>query len=210
MILTKDDLKPCIDEEKKIYFEDGNYINLLIYNEIRLKTYRYVKCLRKLEYHRNQKGFFHKLMYVYYRRRKNRFGERLGIEMEEGCFDTGLTIYHPESIVVNGFSKIGKNCKLHGDNCIGNNGKNLDSPVLGNNIRVGVGAKIIGNVRLADDITIAAGSVVVNSCEIVGAVLAGVPAKVVKIPGGGITLFKIIRSLLMFISNYKKGGLVVC
>ena len=46
---------------------------------------------------------------------------------------------------------------------------------------MGVGAKIIGDVTIADDVTIAAGAVVIESCETPGAVLAGIPAKCVKV-----------------------------
>lgn len=208
MILTKENLKSCLKEEKEIYIEEGSYLKFLIYNGVRLRTYHYVKYLRKLEYHKNQKGILHELLYIHCRRRKNQLGEKLGIEMEENCFDRGLTIYHPGNIVVNGFSKIGENCKLHGDNCIGNDGKTLDSPVLGNNIRLGVGTKVIGNVKLADNITIAAGSIVIKSCEITGAVLAGVPAKVVKV-SGGISFPKIIQSLCLYILKYERR-LIIC
>lgn len=76
---------------------------------------------------------------------------------------------------------MGKNCIFHGDNCIGNNGKNSECPRLGNNVRLGVGAKVIGGIRIADNVTIAAGAVVVDSCLIENAVLAGVPAKCIKI-----------------------------
>ena len=48
-------------------------------------------------------------------------------------------------------------------------------------MRLGVGAKIIGGVTIADDVTVAAGAVVIESCEIPGAVLAGIPAKCVKV-----------------------------
>ena len=83
--------------------------------------------------------------------------------------------------MVNGHCRIGENCYLHGSNCIGNNGKTSAVPRLGNNVRVGVGAKIIGDVELADNVTVAAGAIVVKSCLIEGAVLAGVPAQIVKI-----------------------------
>ncbi|RHO88707.1 serine acetyltransferase [Ruminococcus sp. AF41-9] len=107
-------------------------------------------------------------------------GIKLGIEIWDNTFDEGLTIYHAGNIVINGMSKIGKNCKLHGSNCIGNDGKSLAAPVIGDNVRLGVGAKVIGDVHIADDVIIAAGAVVIDSCDIKGATLAGVPAKVVK------------------------------
>ena len=41
-------------------------------------------------------------------------------------------------------------------------------------------AKIIGDVKIADNIVIGAGAVVVDSCEIPGSVLVGVPARKIK------------------------------
>ena len=138
--------------------------------------------LRLTEYHYNNRSrILHKVLYAFCRRRKNVLGRRLGIEMWENTFDSGLMIYHAGNIVINGGARIGKNCKLHGSNCVGNNGRTLDTPVLGDNVRLGVGAKVIGNVQLADNVTVAAGAVVVHSCMIPGAVLAGVPAKCVKV-----------------------------
>ena len=54
-------------------------------------------------------------------------------------------------------------CQLHGDNCIGNNGITLAAPRIGNRVDIGVGAKIIGNIEIADDIVIGAGAVVNKS-----------------------------------------------
>lgn len=52
-------------------------------------------------------------------------------------------------------------------------------PVLGNNIYIGAGAKIIGNIYLADDCVIGANAVVTKSVLEPGSVLVGVPAKVI-------------------------------
>ena len=69
---------------------------------------------------------------------------------------------------------------LHGSNCIWNNGYTLDSPIIGDNVRLGVGTKVIGNVRIDDNITIAAGLVVVNSSEEPGITIGGIPARKIK------------------------------
>lgn len=168
--------------EKMLYIPPGSAIEKVLTSDNAVMLYRYIRLLRYAEYHyNNRRNIVHKCMCGLYRRRKNILGRKLGIEMCETTFDTGLLIYHSGNIVVNGGSRIGKNCKLHGDNCVGNNGITLDTPVLGDNIRLGVGAKVIGDVTLADNITVAAGAVVIHSCLIPGAVLAGVPAKCVKI-----------------------------
>ena len=182
MIFTKQQLKMCLAEEKKLYLPRDTRLEWILTADNCYKIYKYVKLLRIAEYHYNNRAhILHKLLYAWYRRRKNILGRELGVEMWENSFDSGLLIYHCGNIVINGGARIGKNCKLHGSNCVGNNGKTLENPVIGNNVRLGVGAKVIGGVQLADNITVAAGAVVVHSCMIPGAVLAGIPAKCVKV-----------------------------
>lgn len=180
MITSKKSLKKILEYEKKIYINENDKVEKLLTHDVSVQIFRYIKLLRKTEYYHNSKGFFHKVLYVLCRRYKNKLGIKLGIEIWDNTFDEGLTIYHAGNIVINGMSQIGKNCKLHGSNCIGNDGKSLAAPVIGDNVRLGVGAKVIGDVHIADDIIIAAGAVVIDSCDIKGATLAGVPAKVVK------------------------------
>lgn len=182
MIASRENLKKFLRNEKNIYCGNSvsEYLEKLITSDISLKIYKFVKLLRKTEYHHNSRGIRHKLLYVFYRKRKNKLGIKLGIEMWDNTFDEGLTIYHAGNIVINGTSKIGKNCKLHGSNCIGNDGKTLDSPVIGDNVRLGVGVKVIGGITLADDIIIGAGAVVVHSFNERGITIAGVPAKKVN------------------------------
>ena len=50
-------------------------------------------------------------------------------------------------------------------------------PMIGNNVDIGIGASIIGPVKIADNVRVAAGGVVCKSCNDVGTVLKGVPAK---------------------------------
>lgn len=69
---------------------------------------------------------------------------------------------------------------MHGNNCIGNSHEEDDCPVIGNNVRLGVGAKVIGNIYIADNVTIAAGAVVTKSCFEKGVTLAGIPAKIIN------------------------------
>lgn len=92
----------------------------------------------------------------------------------------GLALYHNGPIVVHGKAKIGDYCALHGDNCIGNNGITDECPVIGANVDVGVGAKIIGDVRIADNCKIGAGAVVVSDFLDEGTVIVGVPAHKAK------------------------------
>lgn len=182
MITSKKQLNEYIELEREIYLPKSCRLERILESENQYKIYLFLKLLRKTEYHYNNKGKgLHKLLYAYYKRRKNILGRKLGIEMWENSFDSGLRIEHCGNIVVNGHSRIGKNCILHGSNCIGNNGITSAAPRIGDNVRLGVGAKVIGDVEIASNVVIAAGAVVVKSCYTEGAVLAGVPAQVVKV-----------------------------
>lgn len=181
MIKSKKELREVIRLEKPFYMPKRAAMENLVTSDNKSKIYKFIKLLRKTEYHHNNKSMIHKLLYIINRRKKNILGRKLGIEIWDNSFDSGLLIYHAGNIVVNGNAKIGKNCKLHGSNCIGNNGiSGNDCPVIGDNVRIGVGAKIIGNVRIASNITIAAGAVVVDSFEEEGITIGGVPARKIK------------------------------
>ncbi len=66
---------------------------------------------------------------------------------------------------------------LHGDNCIGNNGKTAGCPIIGDNVDIGTGAKILGAIRIANGVKIGAGAVVVKNCLTENATIVGIPGK---------------------------------
>lgn len=113
-------------------------------------------------------------------RKRNALGLKLGFCMEANCFDEDLTIDHCGSIVINPKAKIGKNCRLCGNNCIGNNGFVDKAPTIGDNVELGFGAIIFGDVQIADIIIIGANAVVNKSFEEPGITIAGVPARKVR------------------------------
>ena len=78
--------------------------------------------------------------------------------------------------MINGNARVGKNCRLYGNNCIGNDGIHSECPVIGDNVRICVGAKIIGDVSIANNVIVAAGAVVNKDCLKEG---AGIPAKII-------------------------------
>lgn len=143
---------------------------------------KYLKYLRKQEYYLNTAGGnkFKSLLGLFYERKKHNLGNKLGFYIGPNCFDKGLSIYHHGTIIVNPSAIIGKNCKLHGNNCIGNNGTEDKNPVIGDNVDIGFGAVIIGDITIADNIKIGANAVVNKSFTEPGITIAGVPAKIVK------------------------------
>lgn len=179
------DLKRIIDLDlKRIYPNKVSFIKkiklILTHDQtyLRSKYIRYMRLCDNLDY--NNSSILKKITKIYYQRKKNYFGLILGYEIGSKNIGAGICLYHNGPIVINGNSIIGDNCSFHGDNCVGNNGIDIECPVLGKNVDVGVGAKIIGNIKIADNVKIGAGSIVVNDILEEGATVVGIPGKIVK------------------------------
>lgn len=168
-------MDPVLEYEKKLYFPDKKtYFISRITHEDNYLIWKYVYYLRREE------GAGNKLAQYYWRRRKNDLGAKLGIIIYAGCCAKGLHIWHYGSTIISGDAKVGENCTFHGQACIGNDGTGMEAPVIGNNVDIGVGAKIIGGITIADNVKIGAGAVVTRDCLEPGATLVGVPAKILK------------------------------
>lgn len=181
MIQTKQDLRDYIAADNAWYVRKSWKFRLIDaytaapYYELK----KYLRYLRTYEYYlNNSKGSrWNTYLGYFYERKKNRLGEKLGIEIGPNCFGKGLSIWHAGCIVVNPGVKAGENCILHGANCIGNNGKTDIPPVLGDGVELGFGAVVIGDVTVADRTAIGANAVVNRSIEEPGGTYVGVPAK---------------------------------
>ncbi len=176
------ELKSIIKSEKALYMPNAKeYKNYLISKFIHEECYeifRWIKEYRIAEYYaQHKKSILDKFLYLWHTRKTCKFGNALGYFIPLGSLGKNVTIYHRGNIIINYRSVIGDGCKLHGDNCIGNNGTDIKCPVLGKNVDVGIGAKIIGDVTIADDIKIGANAVVTKSFLEPGITIAGVPAK---------------------------------
>ena len=97
---------------------------------------------------------------------------------------SGLYIGHTVGVEVNTFAVIGKNCNLSQGVTIGqtNRGKRKGAPVIGDNVYIGSGAKIIGGIRVGDNAAIGANCVVTEDVPD-NAVVVGVPGKTVSYKG---------------------------
>lgn len=166
-------MNPVIEYEKQMYFPTkGSYWKSRITHEDDYLIWRYLYYLRREEAAGN------KFSQYYWRRRKNDLGAKLGIIIYAGCCGKGLRIWHYGSTIISGDAKLGENCIFHGQACIGNDGNSTAAPVIGNNVDIGVGAKIIGDLTIADGVRIGAGAVVTKSCLEENATLVGIPARI--------------------------------
>lgn len=122
------------------------------------------------------------LLYKWYHYRYLKLGLQYNLDIGLGSLKGNIVIYHiAQGIVINENAVVGEGCMFHGNNCIGNDGINAaKAPVIGNGVHLGVGASVIGNVTIADNVWIAAGAVVVSSFNEPGIVIGGIPAKKIK------------------------------
>ena len=92
----------------------------------------------------------------------------------------GLYIMHAYGIMV-GPSPIGDNCVLHQNVTIGDRVAAGDNsvPRLGNNVWVGPGATITGDITIGDNVVVSAGTVMSKSVPD-GCLVAGNPGRVIQ------------------------------
>ncbi len=91
-------------------------------------------------------------------------------------FGPGLVVLHGIGLVVNTAVKGGSGVLLEGGVVIG--AEKGRSPVLGDRVFIGAGAKVIGGVRIGSDVRIGANAVVVKDLPD-GVTAVGIPARIV-------------------------------
>ena len=97
-------------------------------------------------------------------------------------------IDHAMGVVVGETTIVGDDCVLYQGVTLGGTGKETGKrhPTLGNNVTVGSGAKVLGNITIGDNVKVGSNSVVVkdvpSNCTVVG-----VPGRVVRRNGCRVT-----------------------
>ena len=144
-------------------------------------TWRFMRNLRRAEYVTNCKsGRFWRFMAKILVFRVRRLGNRLGYSIPLNTCGPGLCLPHVGTIVINRRARLGTNCKVHV--CV-NIGADFNDavkvPRIDDHCYIGPGAKIFGDVYVAEGTVIGANAVVNKTISKSGMIVAGVPAKVI-------------------------------
>ncbi len=167
------------------YREDGRtgYVNLL--KELIIgEAFKYSFWMRTCTFLRQYKLLKYSLYIVsclMYRHYTYKFGISIPTSTKIGG---GFYIGHFGGIIVNKDTVIGKNCNISQGVTLGqaNRGAKKGTPIIGDNVYIGPGAKLVGRVVIGNNVAIGANSVVTKDIED-NAVVVGAPAKVISYEG---------------------------
>ena len=174
MIIDKASYRYFLKRDLKAY----NLEKLSFYNYCWIDCIRFQRRLRKIEYLNNVRrgNLLCRLYQVILEIINHRLSIRLGFSIPKNVFDAGLCIVHYGTIVVSTNAKIGANCRIHPSTSIGfYNG----APTIGNNVYIGPGAKLFGQIIIGDNVTIGANAVV-NKDIPNNVTVGGIPAKIIS------------------------------
>lgn len=178
-IQSKQELKEVIAYERTLWIKRMHPNGCR--QNIRNHTLTYMKALRIVEYY-SSKSKLERIGggYYYWKWIYKVLGLITNVSIPPYVFDKGLLIMHLQNIVVSTKVEVGKNVCLFHNTTLGIKlGHNADGkcPRIGNGVTICTGACILGDVHLADGITVAANAVVNKSFEEENLVIGGIPAK---------------------------------
>jgi serine O-acetyltransferase len=102
----------------------------------------------------------------------------------ESDIGPGFRVYHPNGLVISPKSKLGKNACVHSDVVFGKSMGDwrVEAPVIGDDVTLGTGVKLLGEITIGSRVMVGANSVVLHDLPD-DCVAAGIPAKVLKRTG---------------------------
>jgi len=179
-IKTKKQLLETLALERAKYRTKSGWIYYWLQISENAILARHAVLLRKAEYHCNTG---HKLRALWYKTLLKRLQLKYGLIVPLNTCETGFKIVHLGHILISHHCQVGKNCSFHINTALVAKGPTHQAPILGCGVVVGVGAAIVGGVRIADNVAIGANAVVTKDILEENIAVAGNPAK--KISNSG-------------------------
>ena len=107
------------------------------------------------------------------------FESLTGIELPcEAIVGKRFRIDHFGGIIISGDAVIGDDCVIRNGVTIGlRHAGQSGSPIIGNRVDIGAGAKLLGPIRIGDDVSIGANAVVITDVPS-NSIAVGIPARI--------------------------------
>lgn len=137
---------------------------------------------KALLYYKVSHYFYSKKRYLIARYISEKAKRKTGIEIHPGAtIGRGLFIDHGVGVVIGETAIIGDNVTMFHGVTLGGIGNQSGKrhPTIGNNVFIGCGAKILGNITIGDNVKVGANAVVLKNIE-ANTTVVGVPGVVVK------------------------------
>lgn len=184
MIHTRKELKDCLKADSVNY---KNCIGIrgvlmsLICSPVSDQKYiwKYIKTMRYAEYYINKYHSYKTPMALYYLHKLRKYGRITGFQIHPGTVGKGLTIWHFGTIIINANARLGERCVLRPNILIGHKLPGTPAPMIGSDVEINSGAKLIGSITIGDDIIIGANAVVTHDVPS-HSIVTGIPARVIK------------------------------
>ncbi len=181
MIHNYKDLKYYYQRDRSRYRKSRLplWVRRFIGEEAAIALY-YLKILRLLEFfinttNRKDGGILGSFLWLIHRRQQIKYG----IHIPPNKVGPGLKINHIGGGIYLNIEYMGKDCSVNAGVICGNKNNNSNIPVIGDNVQLMVGAKVIGKITIGDNSIIAPNSVVVKDVP-PKAIVTGIPAKFLK------------------------------
>lgn len=178
MISTKKELKLILKEDLKRFNNQKPSIKDWILNNEVWYIYHYILHLRYIDYYKNKNILLYLWHFYFYKR----LGFKLKITIYPGTIEGGLRIYHVGDFIHVGPNvRIGRNCTLLPGVVFGNKTEKLvlDKVIVGNNCYFGLGVKILGPVKIGNNVIVGANAVVTKDIPD-NSIVGGIPARIIK------------------------------
>lgn len=107
IIKSRKEMKDAIDMDRK-YYDTQNDLFMKRTNDHLVQIKKYMYCLRHEQYYISKNNKLGRLLRLYWARRKNTIGNRIGFYIGATVFEPGITIYHHGTIIINGNAAIGQ------------------------------------------------------------------------------------------------------
>lgn len=148
-------------------------------------NFRFIFFFRIASFLYEKTNLLYKLCFLVVNAIRKHYCYKLGIILlPKAKIGGGLFFPHFSSIIMTSHAKYGKNLTVFQQVTIGLvfGGEKEGAPVIGNNVVISAGAKVLGNIHIGNNVMIGAGAVVVTDIPD-NAVVVGNPGKIISFNG---------------------------